>query len=138
MIKYKTLMLEALNNYLMGEWWDPIDEFPEDGIFPLGWTDYYFGDDKKHNIEIKLDLNELCYLTYIDGKMYPKEPIDSIDQLLKDLKHHFDDILNNRLKKLSNIHRDKKWENVSLYQPKEWIYGQRTRTKASWSIEWVL
>ena len=108
MIKYKTWMLEALNNYLMGECWNPIDEFPEDGTFPLGWTDYYFGDDKKHNIEIKLDLNELCYLTYIDGKMVFKEPIDSIEQLLKDLKNHFEDILYNRIKKMSDIHRDKK------------------------------
>ena len=106
MIKYKTWMLEALNNYLMSERWDTIDEFPEDGIFPLGWTDYYFGDDKKHNIEIKLDLNELCYLTYIDGKIVLKEYVNSIEQLIEDLNASFDNMIYNCLKKGREIYGD--------------------------------
>ena len=108
MIKYKKArVIEALNNYLMHEWFDIIDELPEDGIIPLAWTISGLDDDEEHDIEIKLDLNELCYLNYIDGKMVLKEPIDSIEQLIKDLNNaSFDDMIYNCLKKGREIYGD--------------------------------
>lgn len=69
-------LLEALNEYYNNEGWDSKDSIPEDGIIPIGYTTYDFDDDCEHDIEVKFDLNELCYLNYIDSEMVLKEDVD--------------------------------------------------------------
>ena len=100
-------LLEALNEYYNNEGWDSKDSIPEDGILSLGYTTYDLDDDEEHDIEIKFDLNELCYLNYIDFELVLKEYVDSFEQLLEDLNASFDDMIYNCLKKGREIYRGK-------------------------------
>lgn len=100
-------LLEALNEYYNNEGWDSIDELPEDGILSLGYTTYDLDDDEEHDIEIKFDLNEFCYLNYVDFELVLKEYVDSFEQLLEDLNASFDDISYNCLKKGREIYGGK-------------------------------
>lgn len=99
-------LLEALNEYYNNEGWDSKDSIPEDGIIPLGYTTYDFDDDCEHDIEIEFNLNELCYLNYIDSEMVLKEDVDLIEQLIEDLNASFDDMIYNCLKKGREIYGD--------------------------------
>ena len=99
-------LIEALNEYYNNEGWDSKDSIPEDGLIPLGYTTYDFDDDYEHDIEIKFDLNELCYLNYIDSEMVLKEDVDSIEQFIDDLNASFDDMIYNCLKKGREIYGD--------------------------------
>ena len=99
-------LLEALNEYYNNEGWDSKDSIPEDGIIPIGYTTYDFDDDCEHNIEIEFNLNELCYLNYIDSEMVLKEDVDSIEQLIEDLNASFDNMIYNCLKKGREIYGD--------------------------------
>lgn len=99
-------LLEALNEYYNNEGWDSKDSIPEDGLIPLGYTTYDFDDDCEHDIEVKFDLNELCYLNYIDFELVLKEYVDSIEQLIEDLNASFDDMIYNCLKKGREIYGD--------------------------------
>ena len=101
-------LLEALNEYYNNEGWDSKDSIPEDGILSLGYTTYDLDDDEEHDIEIKFDLNELCYLNYIDFELVLKEYVDSFEQLLEDLNASFDDILYNCIKKGREIYGGKR------------------------------
>lgn len=101
-------LLEALNEYYNNEGWDSKDSIPEDGILSLGYTTYDLDDDEEHDIEIKFDLNELCYLNYVDFKLVLKEYVDSFEQLLEDLNASFDDISYNCLKKGREIYGGKR------------------------------
>ena len=97
-------LLEALNEYYNNEGWDSKDSIPEDGIIPIGYTTYDFDDDCEHDIEVKFDLNELCYLNYIDFELILKEYVDSIEQFIDDLNASFDDMIYNCLKKGREIY----------------------------------
>ena len=99
-------LIEALNEFRRDEGWDSIDSIPEDGIISLGYTTYDLDDDEEHDIEIKFDLNELCYLNYIDSEMVLKEYVDSIEQFIEDLNTSFDDMIYNCLKKGREIYGD--------------------------------
>ena len=99
-------LLEALNEYYNNEGWDSKDSIPEDGIIPIGYTTYDLDDDCEHDIEIEFNLNDLCYLNYIDSELVLKEPIDSIEQLIEDLNASFDDMIYNCLKKGREIYGD--------------------------------
>lgn len=99
-------LLESLNEYYNNEGWDSKDSIPEDGLIPLGYTTYDFDDDCEHDIEVKFDLNELCYLNYIDFKLVLKEYVDSIEQFIEDLNASFDDMIYNCLKKGREIYGD--------------------------------
>ena len=110
-------LLEALNEYYNNEGWDSKDSIPEDGLIPLGYTTSDLDDDYEHDIEIKFDLKELCYLNYVDFELVLKEYVYSFEQLLEDLNASFDDISYNCLKKGREIYGGKRWENVSLYLP---------------------
>ena len=99
-------LLEALNEFRRDEYWDSIDAIPEDGIIPIGYTTYDLDDDCEHDIEIEFDLNELCYLNYIDNEMVLKEDVDSIEQFIEDLNASFDDMIYNCLKKGREIYGD--------------------------------
>ena len=102
------LLLEALNEYYNNEGWDSKDSIPEDGLIPLGYTTSDLDDDYEHDIEIKFDLKELCYLNYVDFKLVLKEYVDSFEQLLEDLNASFDDISYNCLKKGREIYGGKR------------------------------
>lgn len=99
-------LLEALNEYYNNEGWDSIDKLPEDGIINLAYTTYDFDDEYEHDIEVKFDLNELCYLNYIDFELVLKEYVDSIEQFIEDLNASFDDMIYNCLKKGREIYGD--------------------------------
>lgn len=99
-------LLEALNEYYNNEGRDSKNSIPEDGIIPIGYTTYNFDDDCEHDIEIEFDLNELCYLNYIDSEMVLKEDVDSIEQFIEDLNASFDDMIYNCLKKGREIYGD--------------------------------
>lgn len=99
-------LLEALNEYYNNEGFDSIDKIPLDGIIHLAYTTYDFDDDYEHDIEVKFDLNELCYLDYIDSEMVLKEDVDSIEQFIDDLNASFDDMIYNCLKKGREIYGD--------------------------------
>lgn len=99
-------LIESLNEYYRIEGWDSIDKLPEDGIINLAYTTYDFDDDCEHDIEVKFDLNELCYLNYIDSDMVLKENVDSIEQFIDDLNASFDDMIYNCLKKGREIYGD--------------------------------
>lgn len=101
-------LFEVLNEYYNNEGWDSIDKLPEDGILSLGYTTYDLDDNEEHDIEIKFDLNELCYLNYVDFKLVLKEYVDSFEQLLEDLNASFDDISYNCLKKGREIYGGKR------------------------------
>lgn len=101
-------LIESLNEYYRIEGWDSIDKISEDGIIHLAYTTYDFDDDCEHNIEVKFDLNELCYLNYIDFELVLKEYVDSIEQFIDDLNASFDDMIYNCLKKGREIYGDKR------------------------------
>lgn len=101
-------LLEALNEYYNNEGWDSIDKLPEDGILSLGYTTYDLDDEEEHDIEIKFDLNELCYLNYVDFELVLKEYVYSFEQLLEDLNASFDDISYNCHKKGREIYGGKR------------------------------
>ena len=97
-------LLQALNEYYNNEGFDSINKLPEDGIIHLAYTTYDFDDDYEHDIEVKFDLNELCYLNYIDFELVLKEYVDSIEQFIEDLNASFDDMIYNCLKKGREIY----------------------------------
>lgn len=99
-------LLEALNEYYNNEGWDSKDSIPEDGIIPIGYTTYDFDDDCEHDIEVKFDLNELCYLNYVDFELVLKEYVDSVEQLIEDLNASFDDMIYNCLEKGRELYGD--------------------------------
>ena len=108
-------LLEALNEYYNNEGWDSKDSIPEDGLIPLGYTTSDLDDDYEHDIEIKFDLKELCYLNYVDFELVLKEYVYSFEQLLEDLNASFDDISYNCLKKGRERYMEAKDEKTSLY-----------------------
>ena len=99
-------LLEALNEYYTNEGWDSKDSIPEDGIIPIGYTPYELDDNYEHHIEIKFDLNELCFLDYVDFELVLKEYVDSIEQLIEKLNSSFNDISRNCRKKGNEIYGD--------------------------------
>ena len=101
------MLLEALNEYYNNEGWDSKDSIPEDGLIPLGYTTSDLDDDYEHDIEIKFDLKELCYLNYVDFELVLKEYVDSIEQFIDDLNASFDDMIYNCLKKGREIYGGK-------------------------------
>ena len=102
------MLLEALNEYYNNEGWDSKDSIPEDGLIPLGYTTSDLDDDYEHDIEIKFDLKELCYLNYVDFELVLKEYVDSIEQFIDDLNASFDDMIYNCLKKGREIYGGKR------------------------------
>ena len=79
-------LLEALNGYYKRNEWDSIDELPEDGIIPLGHYLRKLGDNRKHVLEIRFDLNKLSYLNYIDDMLVLVEDIESLDRFIYHLE----------------------------------------------------
>lgn len=82
-------LLEAFNEYQGSLKREGIEKIPTNNILSIDGQDYnctnHEDDDDFHTLEIKFDLNRMCYLHYIDGKLEEVcEPID-IETLISDL-----------------------------------------------------
>ena len=68
----------CVNRYTMNEF-DSYAGMEADGIIPLAYTVYTFGDGD-YEIQVSFDIKKVAFINYIDDKVVLVEPMDSLDQ----------------------------------------------------------
>ena len=95
----------CVNRYTMYEF-DSYAYMDADGIVPLAFTEYTFGDDD-YEIQVSFDINKVCFINYIDGEVVLVEPRDSLKEAGQDISEcSFDDMIYNCLCKGYELYGD--------------------------------
>ena len=88
----------CVNRYTMNEF-DSYAGMEADGIIPLAYTVYTFGDGD-YEIQVSFDINKVAFINYIDDKVVLVEPMDSLDQAGQAIEQcTFDNMILNCLNK---------------------------------------
>ena len=78
----------------------------EDGIIPLAFTEYTFGDDD-YEIQVSFDINKVAFINYIDGDVVLVEPRDSLSEAGQEISEcSFDEMIYNCLCKGYELYGD--------------------------------
>ena len=95
----------CVNRYTMYEF-DSYAYMDADGIVPLAFTEYTFGDDD-YEIQVSFDINKVCFINYIDGEVVLVEPRDSLAEAGQEISEcSFDDMIYNCLRKGYELYGD--------------------------------
>ena len=95
----------CVNRYTMYEF-DSYAYMDADGIIPLAFTEYTFGDDD-YEIQVSFDINKVCFINYIDDEVVLVEPRDSLKEAGQDISEcSFDDMIYNCLCKGYELYGD--------------------------------
>ena len=95
----------CVNRYTMYEF-DSYVYMDADGIVPLAFTEYTFGDDD-YEIQVSFDINKVAFVNYIDGEVVLVEPRDSLKEAGQEISEcSFDDMIYNCLCKGYELYED--------------------------------
>ena len=95
----------CVNRYTMDEF-DSYAHMDADGIIPLAFTEYTFGDDD-YEIQVSFDINKVAFVNYIDGEVVLVEPRDSLSEAGQEISEcSFDEIIYNCLCKGYELYGD--------------------------------
>ena len=95
----------CVNRYTMYEF-DSYAYMDADGIVPLAFTEYTFGDDD-YEIQVSFDINKVCFINYIDDEVVLVEPRDSLSEAGQEISEcSFDDMIYNCLCKGYELYGD--------------------------------
>ena len=95
----------CVNRYTMDEF-DSYAYMDEDGIIPLAFTEYTFGDDD-YEIQVSFDINKVCFINYIDDEVVLVEPRDSLKEAGQEISEcSFDEMIYNCLCKGYELYGD--------------------------------
>ena len=95
----------CVNRYTMYEF-DSYVYMDADGIVPLAFTEYTFGDDD-YEIQVSFDINKVAFINYIDGEVVLVEPRDSLAEAGQEISEcSFDDMIYNCLCKGYELYGD--------------------------------
>ena len=95
----------CVNRYTMDEF-DSYAHMDADGIIPLAFTEYTFGDDD-YEIQVSFDINKVCFINYIDDEVVLVEPRDSLKEAGQEISEcSFDDMIYNCLRKGYELYGD--------------------------------
>ena len=95
----------CVNRYTMYEF-DSYAHMDADGIVPLAFTEYTFGDDD-YEIQVSFDINKVCFINYIDDEVVLVEPRDSLKEAGQEISEcSFDDMIYNCLRKGYELYGD--------------------------------
>ena len=95
----------CVNRYTMDEF-DSYAYMDADGIIPLAFTEYTFGDDD-YEIQVSFDINKVCFINYIDDEVVLVEPRDSLKEAGQEISEcSFDDMIYNCLCKGYELYGD--------------------------------
>ena len=95
----------CVNRYTMDEF-DSYAHMDADGIIPLAFTEYTFGDDD-YEIQVSFDINKVAFVNYIDGEVVLVEPRDSLAEAGQEISEcPFDDMIYNCLCKGYELYGD--------------------------------
>ena len=95
----------CVNRYTMDEF-DSYTHMDADGIIPLAFTEYTFGDDD-YEIQVSFDINKVCFINYIDDEVVLVEPRDSLKEAGQEISEcSFDDMIYNCLRKGYELYGD--------------------------------
>ena len=94
-----------VNKYSLDEF-DSYAYMDEDGIIPLAFTAYTFGDDD-YEIQVSFDINKVGFINYIDDEVVLVEPRDSLKEAGQEISEcSFDDMIYNCLRKGYELYGD--------------------------------
>ena len=94
-----------VNKYSLDEF-DSYAYMDEDGIIPLAFTEYTFGDDD-YEIQVSFDINKVCFINYIDDEVVLVEPRDSLKEAGQEISEcSFDEMIYNCLCKGYELYGD--------------------------------
>ena len=94
-----------VNKYSLDEF-DSYAYMDEDGIIPLAFTEYTFGDDD-YEIQVSFDINKVAFINYIDGEVVLVEPRDSLSEAGQEISEcSFDEMIYNCLCKGYELYGD--------------------------------
>ena len=97
-------MFQGVKNREQGEFMISVNKFifyeynsyphmDEDGIIPLAFTEYTFGDDD-YEIQVSFDINKVAFINYIDGEVVLVEPRDSLAEAGQEISEcSFDEMI---------------------------------------------
>ena len=95
----------CVNRYTMDEF-DSYAYMDADGIIPLAFTEYTFGDDD-YEIQVSFDINKVCFINYIDDEVVLVEPRDSLKEAGQEISEcSFDEMIYNCLCKGYELYGD--------------------------------
>ena len=94
-----------VNKYSLDEF-DSYAYMDADGIIPLAFTEYTFGDDD-YEIQVSFDINKGAFINYIDGEVVLVEPRDSLAEAGQEISEcSFDEMIYNCLCKGYELYGD--------------------------------
>ena len=94
-----------VNKYSLDEF-DSYAYMDADGIIPLAFTEYTFGDDD-YEIQVSFDINKVAFINYIDGEVVLVEPRDSLAEAGQEISEcSFDEMIYNCLCKGYELYGD--------------------------------
>ena len=94
-----------VNKYSLDEF-DSYAYMDKDGIIPLAFTEYTFGDDD-YEIQVSFDINKVAFINYIDGEVVLVEPRDSLSEAGQEISEcSFDEMIYNCLRKGYELYGD--------------------------------
>ena len=94
-----------VNKYSLDEF-DSYAYMDADGIIPLAFTEYTFGDDD-YEIQVSFDINKVAFINYIDGEVVLVEPRDSLSEAGQEISEcSFDEMIYNCLCKGYELYGD--------------------------------
>lgn len=94
-----------VNKYSLDEF-DSYAYMDEDGIIPLAFTAYTFGDDD-YEIQVSFDINKVAFINYIDDEVVLVEPRDSLKEAGQEISEcSFDEMIYNCLCKGYELYGD--------------------------------
>lgn len=94
-----------VNKYSLDEF-DSYAYMDDDGIIPLAFTEYTFGDED-HEIQVSFDINKVSFINYIDDEVVLVEPKDSFKEAGQEISEYsFDDMIYNCLCKGYELYGD--------------------------------
>lgn len=94
-----------VNKYSLDEF-DSYAYMDKDGIIPLAFTEYTFGDDD-YEIQVSFDINKVAFINYIDGEVVLVEPRDSLSEAGQEISEcSFDEMIYNCLCKGYELYGD--------------------------------
>ena len=94
-----------VNKYSLDEF-DSYAYMDADGIIPLAFTEYTFGDDD-YEIQVSFDINKVAFINYIDGEVVLVEPRDSLKEAGQEISEcSFDEMIYNCLCKGYELYGD--------------------------------
>ena len=116
-VKVGEKIFKGINNREQGEFMLRVNEYSldefdsyaymdEDGIIPLAFTEYTFGDDD-YEIQVSFDINKVAFINYIDGEVVLVEPRDSLSEAGQEISEcSFDEMIYNCLCKGYELYGD--------------------------------